>query len=97
MDGWLDYTLIYEGKIQARADDWNIEPSARKVFLSSIKQLLATQSTKAVVMGRPTSQHSAIINITFTGTKHAADWLNNFKVGVSNQLHKGFFRTCQPV
>ncbi len=91
MDGWLDYTLIYEGKIQARADDWNIEPTARKVFLSSIKQLLTTQSAKAVVMGRPTSHQTAVINITFTGTKHAADWLNNIKVGVSNQLHKGFF------
>lgn len=91
MDGWLDYTLVYEGKIQARADDWNIEPTGRKVFLSSIKQLLSTQSAKAVVMGRPTSSHTAIVNITFTGTKHAADWLNNFKVSVSNQLHKGFY------
>jgi len=91
MDGWLDYTLVYEGKIHARADDWNIEPSKRALFFSSIKQMLTTQSAKAVVMGRPTSSRKAIVNITFTGTKHVTDWFNNFKVGVSNQLHKGFY------
>ncbi len=90
-DGWLDYTLIYEGKIRARADDWNIAPSGRKILMSSVRQLIASQSAKAVVMGRPTSRHTAVINITFTGTKHAADWLNNIKVGVSNQLHRGFY------
>ncbi len=91
MDGWLDYTLVYEGKIHSRADDWNNEPSKRALFFSSIKQLLTTQSAKAVVMGRPTSSGKAIINITFTGTKHVADWFNNFKVAVSNHLHKGFY------
>ncbi|MHB1455145.1 MAG: lipase family protein [Saccharofermentanales bacterium] len=91
MDGWLDYTLIHEGKIKATEDDWNLEPSAAKKFISSIKQIIATQSAKAVVMGRPMSDGGAIINITFTGTKHTADWLNNIKVSVSHHLHKGFY------
>lgn len=91
MDGWLDYTLIYEGKIQAKADDWNLEPSKKTQFLSFVRQLVAAQSMKAVVMGRPMSNHTAIVNITFTGTKHTADWLGNIKVSVSNQLHKGFY------
>ncbi|MHB8961877.1 MAG: lipase family protein [Saccharofermentanales bacterium] len=91
MDGWLDYTLIHEGKIKATEDDWNLEPSAAKKFISSVKQIIATQSAKAVVMGRPTSDGCAVINITFTGTKHAPDWLNNFKVSVSHGLHKGFY------
>ena len=91
LDGWLDYTLIHEGEIKATEEDWNLEPSAAKKFLSSIKQIIATQSAKAVVMGRPTSNGHAVVNITFTGTKHAPDWLNNFKVSVSHKLHKGFY------
>lgn len=90
-DGWIDYTLIYEGKIQSKADYWNLEPSTGNKILSSVKQLMLSQSTKAVVMARPLSNNQAIINITFTGTKHAPDWLNNFKVSVSNHLHKGFY------
>lgn len=91
MDGWLDYTLIHEGEIKATEDDWNLEPSKAKQFLSSIRQLVSSKSAKAVVMGRPTSDGKAVINITFTGTKHTPDWLNNIKVSVSNRLHKGFY------
>ncbi|MHB1484941.1 MAG: lipase family protein [Saccharofermentanales bacterium] len=90
-DGWLDYTMVYEGRILSKADDWNIEPTRRKQLASSIKQLINTQSAKAVIMGRTLSDQTAVVNITFTGTKHTADWLNNFKVGVSNKLHKGFY------
>ncbi len=91
MDGWLDYTLIHEGKIRATEDDWNSQPSAARQFVSTVRQIVASQSAKAVVMGRPTSDGRAVINITFTGTKHAPDWLNNIKVGVSNRLHRGFY------
>jgi len=91
MDGWLDYTLVYEGEIKSTEEDWVTKPSTGKQFIISIKQLITTQSIKAVVMGKPTSDGGAIINITFTGTKHATDWLNNIKVGVSNELHKGFY------
>lgn len=90
-DGWLDYTLIHEGQIKSTEEDWITKPSGVKQFISTIKQLIATQSVKAVVMGKPTSDGGAIINITFTGTKHATDWLNNIKVGVSNDLHRGFY------
>ena|GEM_PF-5264332 len=91
MDGWLDYTLIHEGEIKATADDWNLEPSTAKQFLSTVRQLISSQSAKAVVMGRPTSDGKAVINITFTGTKHTPDWLNNIKVSVTNKLHRGFY------
>jgi hypothetical protein len=72
-----------------------LSPSVTDV-LRAMRQLVATDTGKAVVMAMPAGKDRFAIAISFMGTgRKFYDWFTNFKMSCRGGIHEGFLNTAR--
>lgn len=64
--------------------------------LRAMRQLVATDTGKAVVMALPAGEDRYVVAVSFMGTgKKFYDWFTNFKMSCRGGMHEGFLNTAR--
>lgn len=64
--------------------------------LRAMRQLVATDTGKAVVMALPAGEDRFVIAVSFMGTgRKFYDWFTNFKLSCRSGVHEGFLSTAR--